>query len=106
MGLSQVALRARLAFAPLSHWGEGVVAEAPMEPAGRALNGGCQQRIDLARNRKISKQSHLTTTTVIWEPVRRERPARPTPKAPQAPCAFASRLLPAEICLFGILCLH
>lgn len=47
------------------------MAEAPIEPAGRALNGGCQQRVDLARNCKISKQSRLTTSTVSWEPVRR-----------------------------------
>lgn len=49
---------------PIIYLGGGMVAEAPTEPAGRALNGGCQQRVALARNCKISQQSRLTTSTV------------------------------------------
>lgn len=92
---------------PIISLGGGMVAEAPTEPAGRALNGGCQQRVDLARNCKISKQSRLTTSAVYLGTRETGRGHQGLlPKAPQAPREFASRLLPAEICLFGILCLH
>lgn len=81
--------------------------EAPAEAAGRALNRGCQQRVDLARNRHISKQSHLTTSTVIWEPVRKGKAGMTHfPKQTTSIRVFTSRLLPAEIRLFEILCLH